>query len=64
MAPDGNIYWPQDNGNMANSFPKLFIHEMTHVIQFQHGINIAISGPGFLYKAQKYLVVSCMTLQI
>ena len=53
MAPDGNIYWPQDNGNMANSFPKLFIHEMTHVMQFQHGINVLFQG--FLLQGAKYL---------
>ena len=57
MAPDGNIYWPGECGNLAScgGLPTagVFIHEMAHVMQYQHGVNVL--GQGFLLQAGKYL---------
>ena len=44
MTPDGDIYWPQDAGDMSVHNPDLFIHEMTHVYQHQHGVNVLARG--------------------
>ena len=41
MAPDGNLYWPGECGNLVLCGKNgLFIHEMTHVMQYQKGINV------------------------
>ena len=57
MSPDGNIYWPGDCGNLATcyggAYAKTFIHEMTHVLQVQHGVNVL--GQGFLLQAGRFL---------
>lgn len=57
MAPDGNIYWPGECGNLAScggiGVAKTFIHEMTHVMQNQHGVNVL--GQGLLLQAAKFL---------
>nr|WP_306306486.1 MULTISPECIES: RHS repeat-associated core domain-containing protein [Acinetobacter] len=49
MAPDGNIYYPKDKYREDFSTQKLgeratFIHEMTHVMQFQNGISVIGEG--------------------
>jgi hypothetical protein len=44
MAPNGNIYWPQDNGDLTTVDSVTFIHEMTHVYQHQHGVNVRAEG--------------------
>lgn len=57
MSPDGNIYWPNECGNLAvcggGPIAKNFIHEMTHVLQHQHGVNVLWQG--FILQAAKYL---------
>jgi hypothetical protein len=57
MAPDGNIYWPAGCSDLATcgggSSAGTFIHEMTHVMQHQHGVNVL--GQGFLLQAGKFL---------
>lgn len=57
MAPDGNIYWPGECGNLASCggarFAGKFVHEMTHVMQKQYGINVLLQG--FILQAAKYL---------
>lgn len=49
VAPDGNIYCPFDPGNFATCGASiaqqrksraLLVHEMTHVLQFQQGVNV------------------------
>lgn len=53
MAPNGNIYWPGECGNLATcgggAYAGTFIQEMTHVMQHQHGVNVL--GQGFLLQA-------------
>jgi len=48
MAPDGDIYWPGACGNLATCDGGrnvgTFIHEMTHVLQHQHGVNVLGRG--------------------
>lgn len=60
MAPDGNIYWPNECGNLAvcggYGTATRFIHEMTHVLQAQHGVNVLWQG--FLLQAAKYLTLT------
>jgi len=50
LAPDGNIYWPGAADNLAkeDDMPMLstFIHEMAHVMQYQHGVNVLANGFG------------------
>ena len=57
IAPDGNIYWPGECGNLAScggpGTAGVFIHEMTHVLQVQHGVNVL--GRGLLLQAGKFL---------
>ena len=57
MAPDGNIYWPGECGNLAScggiNTAETFIHETTHVLQYQHGVNVL--GRGLLLQAGKFL---------
>ena len=57
IAPDGNIYWPGECGNLAicggSRTVGVFIHEMTHVLQVQHGVNVL--GWGLLLEAGKFL---------
>lgn len=57
MSPDGNIYWPDACSGLAtcNGGASLgtFIHEMTHVMQYQHGVNVL--GQGFRLQAGKFL---------
>lgn len=59
MAPDGNIYWPNECGNLAVcggvSTASTFIHEMTHVLQHQYGVSVLWQG--FLLQAAKFLSV-------
>jgi RHS repeat-associated protein len=48
MAPNGNIYWPGDCGDLASCQGGrnvgTFIHEMTHVMQQQNGVNVLLRG--------------------
>jgi RHS repeat-associated protein len=48
MAPNGKIYWPGECGDLATcdggSHRQNFVHEMTHVMQFQHGVNVLLHG--------------------
>jgi RHS repeat-associated protein len=49
MAPDGNIYYPQNKYHADFSTQTLnvratFIHEMTHVMQYQSGISVIGKG--------------------
>jgi hypothetical protein len=44
VAPNGHIYWPGECGNMARSCTGIFIHEMTHVLQHQRGVNVLLEG--------------------
>ena len=45
MAPDGNLYWPGECGNLVLCGKTgLFIHEMTHVMQYQQGVNVLLKG--------------------
>ena len=57
MAPDGDIYWPRECSNLAIcggvGTAGVFIHEMAHVMQYQHGVNVL--GRGFLLQAGKFL---------
>lgn len=57
MSPDGNIYWPGGCGDLATcsggASAGTFIHEMTHVMQYQNGVNVL--GQGFLLQAGKFL---------
>jgi hypothetical protein len=55
MSPDGNIYWPDACGNLATCdqgrHVGTFIHEMTHVLQHQNGVNVL--GRGFVLHAAR-----------
>ena len=57
MAPNGNLYWPGECGNLASCgggrYAGTFIHEMTHVLQYQHGVNVL--GRGFLLHTGRFL---------
>ena len=57
IAPNGKIYWPGECGNLATCgggiYAEDFIHEMTHVLQFQHGVNVL--GRGLLLQSGKFL---------
>ena len=64
IAPDGNIYWPGECGNLATcggsigsagqiNTASTFIHEMTHVLQVQQGVNVL--GRGLFLQAGKFL---------
>jgi RHS repeat-associated protein len=46
ITPDGNIYFPGDPGDFAinPSNRYLFVHEMEHVWQFQHGIDVLMKA--------------------
>ena len=51
MAPNGNIYWPSGIGGGCSDFVTqcsgltgTFVHEMTHVGQYQSGMNVALRG--------------------
>ena len=48
IALDGNIYWPRVPANLVNEedpvTSALFIHEMTHVMQYQCGTNVFLRG--------------------
>ncbi len=55
MAPDGNIYWPGECGELAQhgeaAVRDTFIHEMTHVWQHQTGQSVRLRG-FFLHAAR------------
>ena len=57
MAPDGNIYWPGECGDLATCggerVAEVFIHEMTHVLQVQHGVSVLARG--LFLQAGKFL---------
>lgn len=57
VTPNGNIYFPQDCGNLVScesgSYEGLFIHEMMHVLQYQSGVNVL--GRGLLLQTGKFL---------
>ena len=56
IAPNGNIYWPDEPGNLVKSgtlIAGVFIHEMTHVMQYQKGMNVLLKG--FFLQAAKFL---------
>lgn len=56
IAPNGCIYWPGDCGEFSQSDESTicrFIHEMTHVMQYQHGINLVLRG--FLLHAARII---------
>lgn len=57
MAPDGKIYWPGECGNLAacqgGRNVGTFVHEMTHVMQSQHGVNVLLNG--FFLQAAHFL---------
>jgi hypothetical protein len=57
IAPNGNIYWPGECGNLAScggpGTAGTFIHEMTHVMQHQQGVNVLVNG--FFLQAAKFL---------
>lgn len=60
MAPNGNIYFnPKDYKTDFSQASKLdrgwFIHEMTHVMQYQNGINVLANG--LLFQTGKILSV-------
>jgi len=42
MSPDGNVYWPKapDDASIINEKMYTLIHELTHVYQFQSGIDV------------------------
>lgn len=47
MAPDGNIYTAGESISDFSLDPAnsaIFIHEMMHVVQYQHGANVVLSG--------------------
>lgn len=44
MAPDGNIYWPGETGNLCSCSASTYIHEMMHVYQYQQGVNVITRG--------------------
>jgi hypothetical protein len=50
IAPDGNIYYPSDCGNLAvcggESIAALFVHELTHAWQYQQGDRVFLRGLG------------------
>lgn len=51
MSPDGHIYWPGcpvDCSVAGFSTMDVFIHEMTHVYQFQSGQHVVLRA-GFLH---------------
>ena len=52
MAPDGNIYWQNAPESLTIAMDT-FIHEMTHVLQYQHGVNVL--GRGAVLQTMKYL---------
>lgn len=54
VTPNGNVYWPSDScGNMILCGQgKLFIHEMTHVMQYQQGISVF--GQGLLLQGARF----------
>lgn len=51
MAPNGHIYFGEELRGVADwsleSLQRqgLFIHEMPHVWQHQHGVNVLLVGP-------------------
>lgn len=52
MSPNGNIYYAPGNTGYSTDFSTAdihkkatFIHEMTHVWQHQHGVNLILRGP-------------------
>lgn len=57
MTPNGNIYWPGACSNLVEcdggAYAPTFIHEMTHVLQYQSGINVLMRG--FFLQAAKFL---------
>jgi hypothetical protein len=53
MSPNGNIYYPQGNTDYSSDFSAAgvtihqkatFIHELAHVWQHQHGVNVIARG--------------------
>lgn len=62
MAPDGHIYWPGGPADCSLAGVQamdVFIHEMTHVYQFQRGQQVMLRA-GFLHAlrlASRALVV-------
>jgi len=55
VTPNGNIYWPHECGNLAKcggafgsrdqlQVASTFVHEMTHVLQYQQGTNVLLKG--------------------
>ncbi len=66
ITPDGNMYVPKTNSAYRDDYSEgtpankaHFIYEMTHILQFQHGVNVAwrkvwewAFGPGYDYQLQ------------
>ncbi len=45
ITPDNRIFWPKAPGDLVEAgLQDRFIHEMTHVMQHQHGVNVVASG--------------------
>lgn len=48
ITPNGNIYYPEDCGNLTvcggESVAALFVHELTHVYQYQQVVNVFSNG--------------------
>jgi hypothetical protein len=54
ITPNNNIYYPNAPADFIKAGQgDLFIHEMTHVMQFQHGVSVFRQG--FLLQAAKFL---------
>lgn len=51
IAPNGNIfvgdkYYRDDFSCHGRIYAQIFIHEMTHVMQYQQGLNVLLRGAG------------------
>lgn len=69
MAPNGNIYinssdYSENYALESKYIQELFIHEMTHIMQFQKGVNVLLTGAALqiayylsfkLYNPYKYV---------
>jgi hypothetical protein len=66
MTPNGNIYFTQNDPHYRNDFSRakifdqsIFIHEMMHVHQFQHGMStVAIAMAKFFHGGYDYFPVT------
>jgi RHS repeat-associated protein len=55
VTPNGNIYYPRAPADFVlagGAMVQLFIHEMTHVMQYQHGVDVL--GKGLLLQTAYY----------